>query len=51
MTGSARRSASGAATAQRRDITIRELLNFTSGLDPNFRLHSDYAWPTATPRR
>jgi len=24
----------------RKDITIRELLNFTSGLDPNFRLHS-----------
>lgn len=24
----------------RREITIRELLNFTSGLDPNFRLHS-----------
>ena len=25
---------------RRKDITIRELLNFTSGLDPNFRLHS-----------
>ena len=25
---------------RRRDITIRELLNFTSGLDPNFHLHS-----------
>ena len=28
------------ADRQRKDITIRELLNFTSGLDPNFRLHS-----------
>lgn len=27
-------------TDGRKDITIRELLNFTSGLDPNFRLHS-----------
>lgn len=26
---------------KRRDITIRELLHFTSGLAPNFRLHSD----------
>jgi CubicO group peptidase (beta-lactamase class C family) len=26
--------------SSREDITIRELLNFTSGLDPNFRLHS-----------
>ena len=25
---------------QRRDITIRELMDFTGGLDPNFRLHS-----------
>lgn len=26
--------------ARRKDITIRELMNFTSGLDPNFRIHS-----------
>ncbi len=34
-------SRSGAASPDATEVTIRELLNFTAGLDPGFHLHSD----------